>query len=50
MDGYRLVFWPNEPFWITSIFRVYDNNDEQKLFDGIIKNKSELKKILAMLN
>ena len=49
-DGYRLTYWPNEPIWLTSIYKVYGIDDEIKIFDGTIKNKSELKMILKMLN
>lgn len=46
-DGYRLVLWPHG--FITSIYKVYNGSEEEKIFDGCIKNKSELKKLLKQL-
>lgn len=47
-EGFRLVNWPKEPKKIL-VFRVFGDNDETRIFEGTIKNKSELKKVLQQI-
>lgn len=50
MEGYRLVYWPNKPYRITSVFKTYTDGDEVKIFDGTITSKPHLEFILQSLN
>jgi len=50
-DGYRLVHWVTKTKINreVDIYKVFDKDDEQLIFRGIVKNKSELKKLLDQL-
>jgi hypothetical protein len=49
-DNIRLVHWLNDPVRVTSIYKIYSAIEEEKIFDGTIKNISELKVLLKQLN
>lgn len=49
-NGYRLVHWLDKPVRITTILKLYSDGDEEVIFKGIIRNKSELKRLLKQLN
>jgi len=46
----RLVHWFGKENRELDIYAVYGKDDENLIFRGIIKNKSELKKLLKQLN
>ena len=49
-DNIRLVHWLNDPIRVTSIYKIYSAVEKEKIFDGTIKNISELKVLLKQLN
>jgi len=48
-DGYRLVHWMVEPQREITIFKIHNDSNEEVVFRGIVKNKSELTKIMKQV-
>lgn len=50
MKDDKMLTWLGNPFLDISVIPIFKNQSHSQIFRGIIKNKSELKKLMQQLN